>query len=94
VLTLDMRWMCSHCWRVSYPSEYLGRCPEAAPARIEALLASARRARSPAVRKRREERAAQAQALRDAHEARLQVAGLCRDLAQAVRMTRWVARHR
>jgi hypothetical protein len=66
VLTLDVRWMCRHCWRLGYPSEYLGRCPEADPARIQALLASARRARSPAVRGRREARAAQAQARRAA----------------------------
>jgi hypothetical protein len=96
VRDLGARWMCRHCWRLHYPSEYLGRCPEADPARIEALLASARRARTPAVCARREQRAevAQAQAWRDAREERLQVRSLCRALAQAVRTTRRVARHR
>ncbi len=87
VLDLRERWMCRHCWRLSYPSEYLGRCPETDPPASRPCASSARRARSPAVRQRRERRAeeAQVQARRDARATYAYVARISRALAQAVR---------
>lgn len=65
-------WWCRHCWGLRYPSQYQGRRPEAAPPghpeRLEALLESAFRARSPQVRMRRLARLDEAIATRDRHE--------------------------
>ena len=50
------QWRCRHCWHLHYPSEYTGRRPTASRERMAALVDSARKARTPAARERREQR--------------------------------------
>lgn len=87
--------LCRTCLGLRYRSQYQGRRPEAAPERLDALRASAARARAPRTQARREERLAMASRVRRTRDHRHVVRReLAFDLAGTVLLSRARRRER